>query len=225
MNKKINFILTFIFSLMLATVPPNIFAQTPDGETPHMEEQCDVLLDATKGLYGLCIAYCEAQDAPTDLSSQEKFENLPIPNKKILANYDKKKKETDPNMPCVSYADDSACPAWTYDQLELVGLYGYPNRRNDWSIYAEGPLGQYESNFYDHEWLSVSGIAYKNISAQVRTTFNEFSGQYEYTGVWHNYIKDLDTNEVTVNEIYFTDLTEGQAEACTDEIIEHDMDM
>ena len=34
-------------------------AQTPDGETPANEGACDVLLGATPGLYGLCVAFCE----------------------------------------------------------------------------------------------------------------------------------------------------------------------
>ena len=39
-----------------------VLAQTPDGETPSMEGVCDSLFDASPGLYGLCVAYCEAQD-------------------------------------------------------------------------------------------------------------------------------------------------------------------
>ena len=39
-----------------------VIASTPDGETPANEGVCDSLNGATPGLYGLCVAYCEAQD-------------------------------------------------------------------------------------------------------------------------------------------------------------------
>jgi len=68
-------------------------ASTPDGATPANEGVCDSLMDATKGLYGLCVAYCEAQD----LDSCDKEP----PRTKILENYNKKKQLSDPDMPCV----------------------------------------------------------------------------------------------------------------------------
>ena len=39
-------------------------AQTPDGDTPVNEGVCDPLMEdgVTKGLYGLCVAFCESQD-------------------------------------------------------------------------------------------------------------------------------------------------------------------
>ena len=39
-------------------------AQTPDGQTPAGESVCDALQaeGVTRGLYGLCVAFCEAQD-------------------------------------------------------------------------------------------------------------------------------------------------------------------
>ncbi len=37
-------------------------ANTPDGMTPAVETLCDAYQDSIPGLYGLCVAYCEAQD-------------------------------------------------------------------------------------------------------------------------------------------------------------------
>ncbi len=51
------FLLVIVFALGFAGVA---VAQTPDGETPANEGVCDELLIATPGLYGLCVAYCEA---------------------------------------------------------------------------------------------------------------------------------------------------------------------
>lgn len=84
-------------------------ATTPDGETPANEGTCDVLkTNATPGLYGLCVAYCEAQDLDT-------FDKEP-PGTKILENYNKKKTATDPAMPCIKIP----CPCWTDAELASI---------------------------------------------------------------------------------------------------------
>ena len=52
-----------ILTVGILAVAPPVLAQTPDGETPAEESVCDALQGGTPGLYGLCTAYCEAQDA------------------------------------------------------------------------------------------------------------------------------------------------------------------
>ena len=85
---------------LVAAAP--VIAETPDGTTPANEGVCDVLkTNATPGLYGLCVAYCEAQDL-------DSFDKGP-PNVKILANYNKKKQAGDPDMPCLKVP----CPCWS----------------------------------------------------------------------------------------------------------------
>jgi hypothetical protein len=83
-----------------------VSASTPDGETPANEGVCDGLKadGITKGLYGLCVAYCEAQDLDT-VGDKE------TPNNKILRNYRKKMDVAagDPDMPCVKVP----CPCWS----------------------------------------------------------------------------------------------------------------
>ena len=85
-------------------------ALTPDGTTPANDGVCDDLLvdGTTKGLYGLCVAYCEAQDL-------DSVDTKP-PSLKILENYDKKKQGDDPDMPCIS--QDFGC----FDQAELDSI-------------------------------------------------------------------------------------------------------
>lgn len=93
----------------LATMSVPVMAETPDGETPANEGVCDVLrTNATPGLYGLCVAYCEAQDLDT-------FEKEPT-NIKILGNYNKKKQAGDPDMPCVKIP----CPCWSDAELASI---------------------------------------------------------------------------------------------------------
>jgi hypothetical protein len=85
-------------------------AQTPDGETPANEGVCNGLKapGVTNGLYGLCVAYCEAQDLDT-------FDKEP-PSTKILDNYNKRKTATDPAMPCLKVP----CPCWSDAELASI---------------------------------------------------------------------------------------------------------
>lgn len=89
-----------------------VVAQTPDGETPANEGVCDALQGASPGLYGLCVAYCEAQDL-------DHFDKEP-PNTRILANYRKKMKAGDPDMPCIQLP----CPCWSNDELAAISADG-----------------------------------------------------------------------------------------------------
>jgi hypothetical protein len=102
-------------------------AQTPDGQTPANEGICDDLRadGITKGLYGLCVAFCEAQDhadvtAPITDAELEALA-LAAPSGRILANYNKKKTETDPPMPCIVV--EEPCPCWT--SAELAEIDGF----------------------------------------------------------------------------------------------------
>ena len=112
---------------------PGAFSQgTPDGETPANEGVCDdVMADGvTKGLYGLCVAFCEAQDCEATLdeaTGEVTFDESCRPsNPKILENYNKRKLDSDPPMPCVNLLP-AECPCWTPDELALLAdgiLYG-----------------------------------------------------------------------------------------------------
>ena len=93
---KHSFELAIASVLIAIAVSTLTIAKTPDGETPADEAVCDVLQSATPGLYGLCVAYCEAQDSlivsPSDPGAP-----------KSLINYNKKKKPGDPEMPCIEH--------------------------------------------------------------------------------------------------------------------------
>lgn len=96
-------------ALMLALSGAPALATTPDGETPANEGVCDTLkTGASPGLYGLCVAYCEAQD----LDSVDKEP----PSTKILDNYNRKKQAGDPDMPCLKVP----CPCWTDAELASI---------------------------------------------------------------------------------------------------------
>jgi hypothetical protein len=111
--KQILTAMAFVLFTGVATMSGNVIAATPDGETPANEGVCDSLQGATPGLYGLCVAYCEAQDL-------DSFEKEP-PRTKILANYNKKKQASDPDMPCMQIP----CPCWTDAELASIGADGF----------------------------------------------------------------------------------------------------
>jgi len=105
-----------LLAAMLVFVGAAIYAQTPDEETPANEGVCDDLMGATPGLYGLCIAFCEAQDCDPDFSLDDPLENCNPSSEKLLRNYNRKKTELDPDMPCIK----EPCPCWTQEELESL---------------------------------------------------------------------------------------------------------
>ena len=123
----------------------NIYAN--DGVTPAEETTCDELKadGITKGLYGLCVAYCEAQDIFDETVPVTEEEALAIiedsmPSEKILRNYDRRKKDTDPEMPCIVKVVDAICPCW--DNLDSIVYSASTNqsctKRTDFIRITEG---------------------------------------------------------------------------------------
>jgi len=116
---------TLVLMTGLAGFSGTAIASTPDGLTPANEGICDPLMNPTKGLYGLCVAYCEAQD----LDAVDKNP----PSIKILGNYNKKKQDGDPDMPCVH----TPCPCWSPEQFTAITIDGqgtYCDRTSSESI-------------------------------------------------------------------------------------------
>ncbi len=115
-SRKRQSIIFAVLALILvtgqATTSAPVMAATLDGLTPANEGACDILkTNATPGLYGLCVAYCEAQDL--DIVGDRE-----TPNNKILANYRKKMQLGDPDMPCLKVP----CPCW--NDAELAAITG-----------------------------------------------------------------------------------------------------
>lgn len=142
---------TFALITGLATMSGNALASTPDGETPANEGICDGLQGGTGGLYGLCVAYCEAQDLDT-------FNKKP-PSLKILANYRKKMQPGDIDMPCVQVS----CPCWTEEELGSINIDdGMCTSTSPTRKHAYGP-----ANLEAHEAFADNGIklcSYMNLN-------------------------------------------------------------
>ena len=139
----------YILSSLLSTlavgmlaITPTTHAVTPDGLPPANEGVCDSLIGGTPGLYGLCVAFCEAQDQ-ADLSApitQEELNALENsrPSGRILANYNKRKQDVDPDMPCIKV--EEPCPCWDaaeFDDATLSGIGAlFCNRSDGPDIYG-----------------------------------------------------------------------------------------
>jgi hypothetical protein len=106
---------TFVCIPAFAFLTGAALAQTPDGQTPVNEGVCDELMESgiTKGLFGLCVAFCEAQDCDGD-GGGELPGSCQHSAEKILANYDKRKQASDPDMPCIK----APCPCWSEEELD-----------------------------------------------------------------------------------------------------------
>jgi len=128
----------FLFIASVASVAtaqrkPNSHRRTPDGATPAEESTCDDLKHGTPGLYGLCIAFCEAHDCEPDLSLEDPFSVCMKSDRKILDKYRAKMRDGDPDMPCIPnpQGGETLCPCWSEDDL---GYFQYQPEFAD--IYA-----------------------------------------------------------------------------------------
>ena len=115
--------------LTIAVTGPPAMAQTPDGSTPAVEGICDTLKadGISKGLYGLCVAYCEAQDFSSEDEPLTEADILALleanaPSGRILENYNKRRTVDDPAMPCVVPKVDS-CPCFTQAETDRIDGY------------------------------------------------------------------------------------------------------
>lgn len=145
----IRLLFAFLVGSTLSFTGTLVSATTPDGETPANEGICDGLQGATPGLYGLCVAYCEAQDLDT-------FDKKP-PSTKILDNYNRKKQAGDPDMPCVS--PDYIC--FNQAQLDAISTTDSCMRLN----YSDGQAIQYgtSTNFARADTRPGASCGYLNL--------------------------------------------------------------
>ena len=130
MNKVINVLSVCTLFLLLAG--GNAPAKTPDGATPAEETVCDDLRDATPGLYGLCVAFCEAQDCEVDWSGGDpSFADCRPSSRKLFENYEKKRGPDGPEMPCAVQPDvttggaGGGCPCYSQEDLSNYFLSPY----------------------------------------------------------------------------------------------------
>jgi hypothetical protein len=255
MNKIANSMLAFSATLALSLlVSAPSFADTDNDVFSPEETMCDGLLGRTPGLYGLCLAYCATPlDSTQEIELAVNGEELPIPNAKLLANYNKKKKEEDPQMPCATRYDETACPAWTSEQLSLVGTRVPTDcvaqiRVDDG--YTEGVDGNTTTRtLYDHErgyrvrayecdtgeptdelrivsafaGVEMSETCHKNRTDGVIICSKQFAARYDVRTRTRGFSDGIWFDDFPVDYNWITDMTAAQYGACEDEIRAHRM--
>jgi len=111
-----------ILTALMAMLSTTVLAQgTPDGVTPANENICSELQGGTPSLYGLCVAFCEAQDVFDENTplTQDAIDAIVAENvsaSKILKKYNDRRDENDPTMPCVTVQEDE-CPCFTEENI------------------------------------------------------------------------------------------------------------
>jgi len=119
-------------------------AKTPGGQTPARDDSCDFLKaeGVTKGLYGLCVALCQAQGYSAAVPMKES-------QKRILANYNKLKTDNDPDLPCAAGSSPDpvpppvvqSCPCWTAAEAGAVdGVLSDGSTAMGWSAQTTNAL-------------------------------------------------------------------------------------
>ena len=218
MNINFRSINASILTVTLFSMSTPTMAGTPDGLTPNNEVICDGLKDVTKGLYGLCIAYCEATDSPEDLSSEAEIAALHKHSAKILENYYKKRQIGDPQMPCATYYVETPCPAWTRDQINSVGTH-----------VTSASEGNFQYRYDDTEYDSGSFKYLRDI--EYVSGNNRLLQNYVYISSYGGYTVgdffDYEYDRITDTQVRYTynrvTLTDEEYAACEAEIRAHIM--
>jgi hypothetical protein len=96
-------------SVFLVLVSLIAFFSSSVSAAPATEGICGGLKASgvTKGLFGLCVAYCEAG----------------ANSERVLENYNRKKKDSDPAMPCLEVAEPTlGCACWNTLTADEIGV-------------------------------------------------------------------------------------------------------
>jgi hypothetical protein len=114
MSRKFTFPLFVVVCVLAVLGAVTVFvAQAP----PPEEGICDHLSNYTPGLYGLCVAFNEAQDCVPDYNLVDPFEGCTPAAEKILEVYNRKKLSGDPDMPGVV---PGACRCFDQEMVSAI---------------------------------------------------------------------------------------------------------
>lgn len=202
-----------ILSLSFFSLP--VLSATYDGQSPAEESVCDPLKadGVTKGLYGLCVAFCEAKDIASIDAPLTEDELGAImadaPSGIILESYNKKKTDSDPGMPCIMA--QSPCPCWSND--ELVEINGQQPSGIPYGVFncQHALSGTVDTiSIYEHETsgANLQLAAAGRYNQQYDTVYRcGYMNQQSTTQVFRR----LATDEGT--------LTQAQYETCREELL------
>jgi len=85
--------------------------------------ECSELLGGTRGLFGLCVRYCAAQNC-IDVAGEDAPRACAMGAPHYLERYNARKSASDPEMPCIKQPEESSCPCWTDGELAALRTPG-----------------------------------------------------------------------------------------------------
>ncbi|MCI5162272.1 MAG: hypothetical protein D3917_09690 [Candidatus Electrothrix sp. AX5] len=154
--KNFNITIGLAALLMFSPINQALSQPTPDGETPAVEDTCDHLQGGTPGLFGLCIAACEARDLgdPAVMTEREQ-----VHFERLLAKYETKRAPGDPDLPCATVhpVPVGECPLLTQETLDEIILSIPP----DASV-TQRYMGKRVEVPLDVTWFSDDGALTRN---------------------------------------------------------------
>ncbi|MGB5259097.1 MAG: hypothetical protein WBO34_01075 [Gammaproteobacteria bacterium] len=119
---------------------------------------CKDLKGGTRGLYGLCVVYCEAQSCDAESAAAGQCTRQSF-NERVLENYNRKKATNDPEMPCLEEEPASASPCPCLTEQEATDT-------------------QWSSCDIDGGQTRVSGIQGELLSVDTASATCELTGLY-----------------------------------------------
>lgn len=197
---------------------------TPDGETPADEDVCDQLKGATPGLYGLCIAFCEAHDCVPDFSLENPLANCKKNDRKLLDKYRQKMRDGDPDMPCVPSQEPQepggggeepqvACPCWGPDQLAAFPNWDPFCTFEMWNdLEGDGSCWQEVNDIYDSAYFADDDYT----EFWVRAAKDDGCADGTYCFWWFDCVGGA-CPEVPFGELWL-DISDEEFEACKEQI-------
>ncbi|MCI5146073.1 MAG: hypothetical protein D3923_11220 [Candidatus Electrothrix sp. AR3] len=106
-------ITAFAYGVILSALMLTTTAQASTSDTI-----CSPLKNQVPGLYGLCVAFCSAHETELELSDDLKeLENLNQSQLRLYNNYQRKRGEDGPQLPCVHMPTVLTCSI--YDEHDL----------------------------------------------------------------------------------------------------------
>jgi hypothetical protein len=128
-------VMFLVFGSLALTSPPSEAAR---GEKPEHVQACEELRPSSRGLYGLCVAFCRQQDlSHVDLNDIASV-RAAAPDIAILREYNDRRRPSDPEMPCLQNNDPSGDDPTGSD---IPGGDDDPSGGGDPGSGSDGPSG------------------------------------------------------------------------------------
>lgn len=178
-------ILLLLSIVFFVVVPANANPRDDQSAAHAKSDQvsaCADLRGGTKGLYGLCVAFCAQRDQSNVNMNDIQSVRSAAPNLELLTAYNDRKTESDPDMPCMidddGDSDDggeppppvTSCGCWSDDELLAIDgvLDPIPGMAPDAICTSnQNENGIYEAQIYegynlgaDLELVGTSAFAY-----------------------------------------------------------------